>query len=165
MLVGDIDKRIRKSVHDPKLRQLWVEKGKTTEESDLAIDWEAIGLAAKGARKRQTTTITKLLSDNAPTNDNMVLWGYRTCQKCPRCGIKVETSDHVIRCNNPQGINVFEASLTKLNDWLIKQQTEPNLRQGIIVTLRNWKRGTPERIRTTRSVSYTHLTLPTILLV
>ena len=91
--------------------------------------------------------MTKLLSDNAPTNSNMVLWGYRTCEKCPRCGAEIETADHVIGCNDPLAVDVFDASLKKLNEWLIKQQTEPVLRQRIIVTLRNWKRGTPEPLR------------------
>ena len=33
-----IDQQIQQGMHDPKLQQLWIEKGKTTKASDFAID-------------------------------------------------------------------------------------------------------------------------------
>ena len=141
ILAHDLDLQIRQWVHDPNLREYWKLNGQTTETSDALIDWDALASAAKGARKRQSILMTKLLSNNAPTNDNMVKWGFRACTKCPRCHELIETADHVAACQAPPAIEVWDQSLTTLNTWLIKQQTDPTLRQQILLTLKSWKRG------------------------
>lgn len=146
-LYHDIDVQIRRWVHDPELRKYWKDTGKTTDASDALIDWDAIANASKGARKRQTILMTKLLSDNAPTNNNMVKWGYRKCSKCPRCGSDPETPEHVPACQQPESIEIWDKSVAALDNWLIRQQTDPTLRHQILLTLRSWKRGAIDPLR------------------
>jgi len=149
-LTHEIDLQIRRWVHDPHLREYWKTNGQTTDESEILIDWDAVASASKGVRKHKSTLMTKLLSNNAPTNDNMVKWGFRTCSKCPRCHEIVETADHVTACQSPPAIDVWDKSLMSLNTWMIKQHTDPILRHQIILTLRNWKRGDVEPQQHTR---------------
>ena len=141
VIVHKTEETLREWIHDPRLKEYWKEIGKITNESANLIDWDAIKRASRGVNKRTTITMTKMLSDNAPTNDNMVKWGFRQCEKCPRCGHEIETADHVVRCQEESAIEVWECSLRKLNTWLHKQQTDPQIRHYLIRVLRQWKKG------------------------
>ena len=142
-VVHKVDEQLREWIHDPKLKQYWKGINKISDASETLIDWEAIKVAAKGTKKRKTIVMTKLLSDNAPTNDNMVKWGFRQCQKCPRCGQENETADHINACTDQAAVKVWDESLRTLNEWMRKQQTDPMIRRFLINLLRNWKRGEP----------------------
>ena len=82
-IINRIEDKMREWIHDPKLRQYWVDKEVLSEEAIPVVDWEATARAAKLTRKKVTITMTKLLSNNAATNTNMMKWGYRTADGCP----------------------------------------------------------------------------------
>ena len=145
-LVHDIESTIRKSVHDPNLLEKWNIDERLSETTHHLLDWTAQAKATKNTPRRRTIGITKLYSENCATNEKMVLWGFRSCEKCARCNHPVETVDHLLQCPDPDAIKTWDSSVDKLDVHLRKSGTQPYLRTLIIRRLKAWKRQQPWRL-------------------
>jgi hypothetical protein len=75
----------------------------------------------------------------------MKLWGYRSTQKCPRCGHHFETAAHVNMCTAPSAIEKWKISLETLGKDLAKRHTHPVLTRLLLSRLLEWKTRTPRK--------------------
>jgi hypothetical protein len=58
---------------------------------------------------------------------------------CPRCN-EVETVKHVWKCTHNTG-NLWDKSLSNLQEWMLQHDTHPDMAHEIIKGLRNWRSG------------------------
>jgi hypothetical protein len=75
----------------------------------------------------------------------MKLWGYRSTQKCPRCGHHCETAAHATMRTAPSGIEQWKISLETLGKNLAKRHTHPRLARLLLERLLEWKTRTPRK--------------------
>jgi hypothetical protein len=73
------------------------------------------------------------------TGNFMRLWGYRSTQKCPRCGHHCETAAHVTMCTDPLAIEQWKISLGTLGKGLANHHTQPGLTRFLLLRLLEWK--------------------------
>ena len=64
----------------------------------------------------------------------------QTPSNCPCCPEPDETTDHILLCENPARRELYFRSVDKLEEWLTKTETQPDLAAMVIKYLR--KRGT-----------------------
>ena len=65
-------------------------------------------------------------------------WTHSTC---PLCGAPEETTEHVLLCQAVSATKIWDNSMSKLDDWLTSQKTEPSLQRHILGHLRSWRKG------------------------
>jgi hypothetical protein len=79
------------------------------------------------------------------TGKFMKLWGYRSTQKCPRCGHHCETAAHVTMCTSPSAIEQWKISLETLGKDLAQRHTHPGLTRFLLSRILEWKTRTPRK--------------------
>jgi inhibitor of KinA sporulation pathway (predicted exonuclease) len=79
------------------------------------------------------------------TGEFMRLWGYRSTQKCPRCGHHCKTVAHITMCTAPSAIEQWKTSLETLGKYLSKHHTHPGLTRFLLSGLLEWKTRTPRK--------------------
>jgi hypothetical protein len=79
------------------------------------------------------------------TGKFMKLWGYRSTQKCPRCGHHCETAAHVTMCTVPLKIEQWKISLETLGKDMAKRHAHPVLTRFLLSRLLEWKTRTPRK--------------------
>jgi hypothetical protein len=79
------------------------------------------------------------------TGKFMNVWGYRSTQKCPRCGHHCETAEHVTVYTAPSAIEQWKISLETLGKDLAKRHTHPVLTQFLLSRLLEWNTRTPRK--------------------
>jgi Fe-S cluster biosynthesis and repair protein YggX len=79
------------------------------------------------------------------TGKFMKLWGYRSTQKCPRCGHHCETAAHITMCTAPSAIEQWKILLETLGKDLAKRHTHPGLTRFLLSRLMEWKTRTPRK--------------------
>jgi hypothetical protein len=68
----------------------------------------------------------------AGTNEMQSRYKEEHDRRCPSCGVAVETCGHVLHCREEGRVDVLEKSIDLLDDWLIEQETEEELRFCLI---------------------------------
>jgi hypothetical protein len=76
-----------------------------------------------------------------------VAWSYQENARCPRCSHQHETTLHVQRCKGHGVCGVFQKSLDKLDNYLINEETKPELRDAILRCLKMWRNQEPIRLK------------------
>jgi hypothetical protein len=79
------------------------------------------------------------------TGKYMKLWGYRSTQKCPRCGHHCETAAHVTMCTSPLAIEQLKILLETLGKDLANRHTHRGLTRFLLSRLLEWKTRTPRK--------------------
>jgi hypothetical protein len=82
--------------------------------------------------------ITKHATGMCGMGKFMKIWGERETDACSR-GRAPENLAHVWMCPHPQAIDVWNASLKKLEDWMIKVGTLPDIRDSMLYHLKSWR--------------------------
>ena len=85
---------------------------------------------------------TKQFSGNCGIGETMEKWGYQEDSDCPLCG-QVETVAHVLQCQDGRAKVQWEKSITKLEQWLIKKDTLPELTDIIMLRITKWRNTSP----------------------
>jgi hypothetical protein len=80
------------------------------------------------------------------TGKFMKLWGYRSTQKCPRCGHHCETAAHVTMYTAPSAIEKWKIWLETLGKDLAKRHKHPGLKRFLLSRLLEWKTRTPRKV-------------------
>ena len=71
--------------------------------------------------------VVKQASGFCATGKMMQWWNQRKAAKCPQCATAVEDELHVWMCKGEGVEAVWEGSIQKLGQWMIKQKTLPNI--------------------------------------
>jgi hypothetical protein len=66
----------------------------------------------------------------APTNYELLRCTTRS-PLCPSCMQVMETCMHILCCNHASWINVFQATIKLLDQWMKLRATDPDLRECI----------------------------------
>ena len=97
----------------------------------------------------------KQVMDIAGTNEMQSRYKENHCAKCPSCSVCTETCAHILLCQEEGRVDILERSIDLLDDWLIEQRTDTQLRYCIIdfaqgrggVTMTELSRGKPLRFQ------------------
>jgi hypothetical protein len=125
--------------YNPSARTYWSQKFTHFEELDLA----AIQLAYKSLNLYYQLRVPKWIGRRLPVGSRTHTWAPTNTSQCPRCGTGNETHLHVISCQHPGAIAIQTAWLDKLELWLARECTHPDLRHGVISLLRATSRSLP----------------------
>ena len=79
-LVRDISQRLRHHITVPTITEFWQLHRGWTEPID--VDWESVGRARRNYPPAKGRWVLKAASGNAPTNSNMLAWGFRESGHC-----------------------------------------------------------------------------------
>ena len=66
--------------------------------------------------------VVKQASGFCATGKMMQQWNQRKTAKCPRCSVAVEDELHVWMCKGEGVETVWEESIQKLGQWMLKQK-------------------------------------------
>jgi hypothetical protein len=141
---SNVKRNINNSIHDPEETKTW---GLRYLQDTEDIDVPARRQAAKSSNIPRQIWAMKHRHGMIGTGKFMKLWGYRSTQKCPRCGHHCETVAHVTMCTSPSAIEQWKISLGTLGKDLAKRHTHPGLTRFLLSRLMEWKTRTPRKAR------------------
>ena len=107
------------------------------------IAWEASGRALRQLTLYQQTWIPRWLTSFVPTGNRMHLINSANSLSCPRCTAPELHRYHVLRCPQPDATLLWQSHVTKLNSWLMKQQTKRSLQAALLSLIDAWYVDTP----------------------
>ena len=137
-VINDMEDTMRKAIHDPKLLEYWNWNERLLATQHTVVDWDSLKHATDNASHRRKLFVTKAISENCPTANNMQKWGYRDKDFCPRCNEWGECFRHVLHCFHPTSAQRWAKSIDTLDTWLISVKTEPTMRKALVAHLRLW---------------------------
>jgi len=112
------------------------------------VDWEAIAAARRSFPPAKGRWVLKAASGNAPTNTNMLLWGYREEGHCAMCQFPHEDISHLLTCQAPIMCNTWKKARQKIRSLLEDIDTEPRVRSAILDNLDHWRGGGTQCLHT-----------------
>jgi hypothetical protein len=115
----------------------WEKRNIISTEQFNNIDWIGVGKAMKASTITRKQWIVKHAVGICGVNKVLKLWKKRDDDTCPWCS-EVETSQHVILCNQPEENQIWDAHLLSLSTWL-KTTTSSDITNQLIDYLRMWR--------------------------
>jgi hypothetical protein len=100
------------------------------------MDYQSICMAYKSLSLFYQLRVPKWIGRRLPVGSRTALWAPNNLSNCPRCGTDSESHIHVVACQHPGAVALVTAWLDKLELWLVKQHTHPDVRFGIVSLLR-----------------------------
>ena len=73
-----------------------------------------------------------------PTRAVMKKWKQRVHARCPHCQHEHEDILHMTTCQSQPVQDFWTTSLTSLQNWMIKNNTEPDLQSFLLEGLKSW---------------------------
>ena len=73
----------------------------------------------------------KQVMNIAPTNGNRP-WENDLCPMCPSCGQVWVNCEHVLLCNHSGQVETLTHLIDLLEQWLVKVDTDPDLRECLV---------------------------------
>jgi hypothetical protein len=137
------DKILYSIFQDPETDMWWRREGHILAEARKAIDYDAAEEAMKSLTTAQRKYITKSASENYGVGRTLVEWKHQTNAQCPRCQQAVETPAHVQQCEGYAANEVFQKSIQKVDEFLSKESTRPDLQDAIIQCIKKWRAKEP----------------------
>lgn len=119
-------------------RLYWAQKY----EHFAVLDYDAIRMAYKSLNLYYQLRVPKWIGRRLPVGARIASWSTANISNCPRCGMTNESHNHVISCQHPGAIAAANQWLDKLELWLVREHTHPDLPFGIISLLRAGFRST-----------------------
>ena len=116
----------------------WIQRRKIPRNMIRSIDWEACQTAVRQLGLNVSLWVPKWLAGFAPVGKVLQRNKQQDHAECPCCAA-FETTGHVIRCQAPQAQRQWEASISKLDEWLTKARTLPDLHTAILSRLNAWQ--------------------------
>lgn len=126
----------------PTALNYWAGKHGLPFETILSIDWDISGEAIKSLTFPQRRRIVKHACGHFGIGIVLQRWGMQDHADCPRCQAP-ETAVHVLRCRDPRAVTVWDTTLSKLESWMMKKRTNPDLQRAILQRLREWHSDSP----------------------
>ena len=70
-------------------------------------------------------------------------WNFRVKDLCPFCMSEVETTTHILHCQQTDAMEIWYSSLVTFRNTLERLKTEPTLVEALIIELDLWRGGLP----------------------
>ena len=115
----------------------WSTRRKIPRELIRSINWEAGEAAIRRLGLNRSLWIPKWLAGFSPVGKVMQRYKLQDHAECPRCS-QFEDTEHVLLCKAPTAVTQWQASLSKLQIWLTKAATMPDLQHAILRYLSSW---------------------------
>jgi hypothetical protein len=131
---------------DPQTDMWWRREGHISAEAREVIDHEATAEVMLSLSAPNRKYVTKTASENYGIGKTLVEWKHQTDPKCPRCQQRVETSGHVQQCQGYAAEAVFQKSIGNVEEFLVKEQTRPDLQDAVVQCLTKWRAQKPIRL-------------------
>jgi hypothetical protein len=103
-----------------------------------SIDWIAGKDAIKKLGLNRSLWIPKWIAGFAPVGKVQQRNRLQDHAECPRC-TEFEDTTHVLRCQAPNAQRQWDATIAKLDVWLTKALTLPDIQTAIISRLCSWR--------------------------
>lgn len=128
IVVSTADEKITGSVRTALVRhwgysyakKFYNEKHIVSEQNFRLIWWDGLGLTLKSFPKMFRVWLTKHVSEFCGTNYQMSHWSDDHEPICPCCGIAIESTTHITRCQSPGRVAMLKLSVQNLCDWMIE---------------------------------------------
>jgi hypothetical protein len=117
------DKTLYSIFQDPDTDMWWRREGHITAAAREKIDYDATEAVMKSLTAPQRKYITKSASENYGVGRTLVEWKFQSNATCPRCSQVVETPTHVQQCEGYAANEVFKRNISKIEEFLTKEQT------------------------------------------
>lgn len=140
-ITGEIKKTIHDSIARQRARNYWKKKFHITPELDQIIDWELWNKSHSSFKKNHW--LSKWLSGWCGVGKQLKRYKHQEFTNCPRCDNPDETTEHILRCQDAESNNLWEAETEKLKQWLTDNDCEPHMKNYIIASLTAWRNNTP----------------------
>jgi hypothetical protein len=134
----DIDRKLYDRVHSNIAKQYCIKKDRISEDTVDSVLWPRLGEALNKMPIVRRHFCSKHTSGMCGMGKFQKIWKLRESDACPYCGLK-EDSLHVWLCKHPSVVTLWEQSLQKLNTFLRKLDTYPNLTSAILYYLQTWR--------------------------
>ena len=96
------------------------------------IDWKYVHGALESVPRMFQIWACKQVLDIANTNGTVHRWDKSVDPLCPSCGQVVESTEHILLCSEAGRVATFMQTVTLLDGWLRRMDTEPTLRDCIL---------------------------------
>ena len=134
-LKKNIRVEIQNIVHGRELKKFWMSKGKFTENAITRIDWMAMREAVKRKTKSQQRWAAKFISGFCGSYYKLYQMGKQSSPLCPRCGLFIETTAHILHCQRVKSTESRSKALENLSTWFDNNQTRWSIKETIMSTL------------------------------
>jgi hypothetical protein len=115
----------------------WDRKGRFGSFSPNDIDWDVVGVAMKQSKPHRQRWVSKTISGFCATGQMMKRRKERdSTDACPRCGAP-ENVEHIWKCTHDTK-DLWESSMKNVKDWLLANQTHPEIARVIVDSLTHW---------------------------
>jgi hypothetical protein len=128
-------------VHNKRILAYWTQKERLTASMIQNIDWNLCARAMLGVPFGRRRWVTKHAVGMCGVGKFMLRWKQQNHAECPRCGIAVEDSRHVTRCQDGRAIVAWLAALDSLDLWMRKSKAYDGIRIGLLLRLKEWQQG------------------------
>jgi hypothetical protein len=106
--------------------------------ADTDPSWPTTYDAFRNTTNPNRLWLTKWLTGWLPTGSKLLQWNATTNNLCPRCGQPETTKLHVIFCTHIEANHLWQSEIQKLEFWMTKKHTQPDLQHGILTNLQTW---------------------------
>ena len=125
------------------ITQYWLERERFPLEALDFIDFDSVKTSSKSMPLHLKRFMTKWSSECIATGKNMKRWSLRHEGYCPFCSTPVEDTTHILRCQNPQALEVWNTHSEDLFKKLTKLQTCPQLQYALQQDIIAWRNNQP----------------------
>jgi len=132
---------LREHINGGKLCKHWLWTGRLGDGMANQVDWESVRRAMTEVGWQQHKWVTKLATGDFAHGENMRHWRFQTVSQWLCCGQGPEDKTHVFTCPAPSARACWETAISQLEEWLQKEQTDPQLIVEILEGLRGWYTG------------------------
>ena len=138
-LYSDVSPTLHHQYFRRKAKPIIMEKHSISQTEFEAIDWTATAKAASLLSPSSCIYISKHITGFLPIGKNMVRRGQWREPSCPRCQFPLETTAHLFQCPHSSSKKIFQASLQRLEAWLVSVFTDATLTDQILEIITLWR--------------------------
>jgi hypothetical protein len=117
----------------------WTRRRKIPSTLIHSIDWTAGRDAIRTLGLNRTLWIPKWIAGFAPVGKVQQRINRQNHAECPRCAA-FEDTEHVLLCQAPNAQRQWDAMIAKVDSWLTKALTLPDLQTAILSRIQSWRR-------------------------
>ena len=106
----------------------------------LQIDWTVLKRTGQEHSFQMSRFVSRWVSHHIGVGRMMEFRNARDINTCPRCGSNQEDTLHVIRCRAKSSRKEWKRGIRKLEKWMMKRRTDPDICRSIVQSLRRFNK-------------------------
>ena len=142
-LHSHLQKSIKHHCSTTQIREFWINKHQL-QHNVSRIDWHLKTTSHNNTIKPKNKWLSKHSTGFCGVGKMLVTYKFQTHSNCPRCGVSQETPSHVLQCPSESACLLWDKEIKKLQEWMNKNNFQPQMVKHIIHNLNAWKYRTPK---------------------